>query len=65
MCPSSRSWPLKTNLDTGKNTGRDFTAIVSATVWSMNRTLSPGPATDLLRRATRPRAERLGYSASA
>jgi hypothetical protein len=28
MSPSSRSWPLKSNRDTGQNTGRGFTVVV-------------------------------------
>jgi hypothetical protein len=28
MSPSSRSWPLKSNRDTGQNTGRVFTVVV-------------------------------------
>jgi hypothetical protein len=32
MCPSSRSWPLKSNRKTGQNTGRGFPVVVVATV---------------------------------
>jgi hypothetical protein len=28
MCPSSQSWPLKSNRDTEQNTGRRFTVVV-------------------------------------